>query len=87
MEKITKRERGILAICRLNKLWEKKEILKEIKLGKLEITFHWRSKSNLWGRFGGGWDWELGFQIGGRTIRVNCLVFSLGFYWRKKSDD
>lgn len=36
-----------------------------------------RPKSALWGRFGGGWNWSLGFQAGGRTLIVNLLTFSV----------
>ena len=31
------------------------------------------------GRFGGGWQWKLGFQIGGRTLIVSLLVADLIF--------
>ena len=26
------------------------------------------------GRFGGGWDWAMGFQAGGRTLLLNLLI-------------
>jgi len=48
-------------------------------VGRLELGFSWTSKKNLWGRFGGGWNWKLGFQSGGRTLILNLLVFSLRF--------
>ena len=53
---VTDEEKGILAIVRLNKFFDKTEITKSVTLGRLRINFNWRSKSNLWGRFGGGFD-------------------------------
>lgn len=58
-------------------------IRKEIVIGKLYMQFLWRSKKHFWGRFGGGWNWKLGFQIGGSTVIVNLLTFSLRFWWKK----
>lgn len=31
----------------------------------------------LFGRFGGGWNWKLGFQAGGKTLIISLLVFSI----------
>jgi len=69
--------RGILAICALNKLERKREIHKRFKLGNLQFSFHWGDKKSMWGRFGGGWQWALGFEFSGQTLLLNCLVFSL----------
>jgi len=80
---ITEEERAILDVIRLNKAAKRKEITRKFNLGNLRITFNWRSKSNLWGRFGGGWNWELGFVAGGSTLILNLLVFSLRFHWAK----
>ena len=76
-------QNGILAICALNKLEEKKELYKKIKLGKFNISLRWRSSDCLWGRFGGGWQWALGFEIGSSTVSLNCLVFNI-MIWRGK---
>lgn len=48
------------------------------------IAFEWRSSENLMGRFGGGWNWELGFQIGGNTVIFNLLVATLRIDNRRK---
>jgi hypothetical protein len=48
---------------------------KHFNFKRLEITFEWRSKEQLWGRFGGGWNWELGFKAGERTIIFYFLIF------------
>ena len=40
------------------------------------FTLQHRS-GGLWGRFGGGWNWALGFTLGSRTLILNLLVVSL----------
>ena len=55
------------------------EIIKWWKVGPVVIKYHWRSKENLFGRFGGGWNWKLGVSGGDTTVIVDCLVFSLRF--------
>jgi hypothetical protein len=81
---ITDSERGIIAIARLNRAEKKQEIRKTFHIGRLDVTYHWQSKKSLWGRFGGGWNWELGFMAAGRTVIVNLLVASLRFYLKKR---
>ncbi len=75
--KITKEESGIISMVRLNRLWKIQEINRSWHIGKTKITFRWRSKDNLWGRFGGGWNWKLGFQAGGKTLILDILIASL----------
>lgn len=82
--KITTREKGILAIIRLNQLLPDKRLRRTWHIGQLSITFEWRSKNNLWGRFGGGWDWALGVEVGGSTILFNLLVFSVRITQERK---
>ena len=77
--KLDNLEKGIIAICRLNKLEKKLEINKTWRIGKLQINYNWCSSKNLWGRFGGGWNWELGIQVGGKTVILNCLIFKIRF--------
>ena len=60
---------------------EAHHILIRRKIGRLEICFKWRKKCPFWGRFGGGWNWELGFQAGGRTLLVNLIFCSLVLHW------
>ena len=57
---------------------------KKFKLWKLEITITWRSKKSLMGRFGGGWNWELGFQSSRTTIIFNLLILSVRIYLNLK---
>lgn len=81
---LTNEEQGWLAIIRANKLERRQEISKRFYLGRLEVWFNWRSPKNFWGRFGGGWNWCLGFEIGSTTLGLNLLVFRLSFTWRKR---
>lgn len=37
------------------------------------IQFHKHSKHGL-GRFGGGWNWKFGFQLGSESIIFNLFV-------------
>lgn len=38
------------------------------------VKFSFRSSKNLWGRFGGGWNWKVGIQAGGTTIVFSLLI-------------
>ena len=56
---------------------------KQCQVGRLHVKVEWRSSRNLMGRFGGGWNWEVGIQVGGSTLIVNLLIASVRFDWRK----
>jgi hypothetical protein len=74
---ITEREAFWVNVMRLVRAEKKQEIRKKWQLGRLAVMFSWRSRRNLMGRFGGGWNWCLGFDAGGRTIIFNLLVCSI----------
>lgn len=38
------------------------------------------------GRFGGGWKWEVGIQVGSTTVIVNLLVAYVRFYWAPRCE-
>jgi hypothetical protein len=40
----------------------------------IKISFSHTKSDSLWGRFGGGWNWKLGFQIGGNTLLISLLI-------------
>lgn len=44
-----------------------------------------RSRHAPMGRFGGGWQWAVGFQLGGGTLILRLLVFSVVIDWGKRS--
>lgn len=79
---LTDEEKGIVGLVRLKKLWPKpktKEWLidKKFSVGRFKVHIEKRSKEELWSRFGGGWQYELGIQIGLKTVIINWLVGSL----------
>lgn len=51
---------------------------------KLNIIFYWRSKYRPWGRFGGGWNFNLGIEIGSSTIILNLIWFFIRFNIERK---
>mgnify|MGYP001356900641 CR=1 FL=1 len=85
---ISKEERGWIGIMRFNKMMEgKDEITKTWHLGRLKICFRWRSSKCLMGRFGGGWNWALGFAASSSTLLLNCLIFAISFSITNKKLD
>ena len=78
---LTDKERGWLSIMRINDALGTKRVKRKIKIGRLHITYERRSKDNLWGRFGGGWNWHIGVEVGGKTVIVSLLVCFIRFYW------
>lgn len=50
----------------------------------LHIGLEQRRKSSPMGRFGGGWNYELGFQVGDRDLIINLLVMSIRISWKVK---
>lgn len=53
-----------------------KSIRKQWILFKRKIIFEWRNTEG-WGRFGGGWNFKFGFQLGGTTLIFNLLFCTL----------
>ena len=47
------------------------------QIGRLKISFHYKSANRFWGRFGGGWQWALGFRSGGNTLLIDLLICSV----------
>lgn len=77
---LSRHEKGIIEIVRLNKSTKEIAIRKKITFWRLEIRFVWKSKKNLHGRFGGGWNWKLGFQSAGKTIIFSLLICAITFH-------
>lgn len=40
----------------------------------MKIKYTRKPKAAYMGRFGGGWNWKLGVQVGGRTVIISLLV-------------
>lgn len=75
--KLTPQEAAIVEVVGLNKATPRKEVRREGGLFGWRFVYTRRSKDNLWGRFGGGWNWKLGIDVGGTTVIVNLLVATL----------
>jgi hypothetical protein len=52
----------------INKKWQNR---------LMKISFSIRSSKGFMGRFGGGWNWKLGFQAGGRSVVISLLIAEL----------
>jgi hypothetical protein len=61
--------------------FRQKHIVKKKVFNNLQIRFSYRSSTHVWGRFGGGWNWKLGLQIGTRTVLVSLLICEISFTW------
>lgn len=48
------------------------------------ISCDMRDRKSVWGRFGGGWNWKVGFQLGGSTLVVSILLIEARISIRKK---
>ncbi len=78
MREITSEEQVILEVCRMTrKTPVLKRIDKKFSIGRLKVHIELRTSKNLWGRFGGGWNWKLGFQASRSTIILSLLVFTI----------
>lgn len=61
-----------------------KNIRKEVVRGRFRLVFEMRDPSGLMGRFGGGWNWALGFHASGSTVLLYLLVATLRLEWNHK---
>lgn len=60
-------------------------INRKFQIGRLSIAIEWRKGSSFMGRFGGGWQWKLGFQASRwSSVILNLLVMSVWFRWETK---
>lgn len=44
--------------------------------------YGWRGTDGM-GRFGGGWNWNLGIAIGCKTVMIHLLVGTITISWHK----
>jgi hypothetical protein len=44
---------------------------------KFQAKFEQKSKGQMWGRFGGGWNFKLGIQIGGSTVIISLWTVTI----------
>ena len=50
---------------------------KSKRIGRIKLRLEMRRADGVMGRFGGGWNWKLGIQIGGKTLLISLLVAEL----------
>ena len=74
---LTPAERGFIEVVRINASRKIIGISERAVVFGFPVSFSWRSRKNPLGRFGGGWQWKLGFQAGGGTVIVSILVCEL----------
>ncbi|MCP3682017.1 MAG: hypothetical protein GY861_04935 [bacterium] len=78
----------VLAMLKINELFPVRYLLnRSFFCFGYKVTFKYRAKNNLWGRFGGGWNWELGFQAGGSSLAINLLLMSISFHKKPKESN
>ena len=86
---LTDAEKGAIGLMRYNAAVQNDRYRGEIdwscNLGRrIQIRIIKNSRKRPWGRFGGGWNWELGFQASSSTVILNLLVLSVRIYRPKK---
>lgn len=57
-----------------------------VLIHRLEMKAEMRSTDGA-GRFGGGWNWILGFEFSFPTLILNLLIFSVRIHWIRKRKD
>lgn len=71
---VSEQEAACIWLMRLNAATPVLKIDRSFQIWNLRFRFSWRSAKNLWGRFGGGWNWKLGFTAGSTTVVVHLLI-------------
>ena len=70
-------------------IWGGGEFRKRWEFGRFSIKFSWRDSEGM-GRFGGGWNWSIGFRLSKSTILFSLLFCELTFTLskpKKESED
>lgn len=70
-------EAAWLEIIRWNRARVRRERVAQYWWKRLRVTVTQRSSSDPLGRFGGGWQWALGFRFGSSTLLLDLLVLSI----------
>lgn len=63
--------------------WQKRTgmaMLSDPKTEKAGTRYGWKGTPGM-GRFGGGWNWCLGFRLGGKTIYIELLIGAIRISW------
>lgn len=59
---------------------------KVVQFGRWKIRAEMRSKNGWMGRFGGGWNYKLGIDVGGRTVLINLFIMTIAVSRLEKED-
>lgn len=93
-QRLTDKELGIIGVVRLGERMRAHEKSKRMRitynwviLSRLKVQFSWRSSKCLWGRFGGGWQWALGFEASRSCVILNLLICSVRISWYKEKEE
>lgn len=68
--------------------WQKRLGMAALSDPKTEgagTRYGWKGTPGM-GRFGGGWNWCLGFRAGGKSIYIELLVGAISISWYKPRD-
>lgn len=57
---------------------------RRFEVGRLSVRYSRRSSRGYMGRFGGGWNWKVGVQVGSTTVILSLLVAEVTFRIKKK---
>ena len=80
-----KSKRFSIHLKKMNEMFKEFDIRKTLILPtfRIRIVFNWR-KSKLWGRFGGGWNWQVGVQWTLKTYFFNLLFCTIRISFESK---
>jgi hypothetical protein len=51
--------------------------IKRVSFKNLDIKLEWTHREKPMNRFGGGWKYEVGFQVANNALIINLLLFSI----------
>jgi hypothetical protein len=56
-----------------------RKIIKLLSLPYFKVKLQYTIDSRGMGRFGGGWNWQVGIQAGGPSVLIHLLICTLRF--------
>ena len=57
-----------------------------MKVKFVRWTWPWQKSNSIMGRFGGGWNFNLGIQVGGTTVLLNLIWGSIRITFKEKKN-
>ena len=66
----------------MDKRWSSTTLVNKVwRNSRFVVAYEHKSNDGIIGRFGGGWNWKLGFQCSTGCIMIFLLVSSLRIEW------